>query len=76
MTTTQSWTEQFVEVAGSKLQVLKGGTGPPLLVLHGARGNPGWMPYHEALAQRFNGVRTLTPRLRPIRATSLGQQND
>jgi pimeloyl-ACP methyl ester carboxylesterase len=53
MTTTQSWTEQFVEVAGSKLQVLKGGTGPPLLVLHGARGNPGWMPYHEALAQRF-----------------------
>ena len=53
MTTTQSWTEQFVEVGGSKLQVLKGGSGPSLLVLHGARGNPGWTPYHEALAQRF-----------------------
>ena len=53
MTTTQSWVEEFVEVAGAKTQVLKGGSGAPLLILHGARGNPGWAPYHEALSQRF-----------------------
>ena len=51
MTTTQSWTEEFVEVAGVKTQVLKGGSGPPLVLLHGARGNHRWMAYHEALAK-------------------------
>ena len=53
MTTTQSWVEEFVEVAGAKTQVLKAGSGAPLLVLHGAGGNPGWGPYHEALSERF-----------------------
>ena len=53
MTTTQNWTEQTVEVGGVKQQVFKGGSGTPLIVLHGARGNPGWMPYHQALSEHF-----------------------
>ncbi len=53
MTTTQSWTEEYVEVAGARTQILKGGRGAPLMILHGARGNPGWMAYHEALSQHF-----------------------
>ena len=53
MATTATWTEEYVEVAGARTQIFKGGSGAPLVVLHGARGNPGWLPYHEALAQRF-----------------------
>jgi pimeloyl-ACP methyl ester carboxylesterase len=53
MTDTQDYTDTLIEVAGTRVQVLQGGSGPPLLVLHGAGGNPGWLPYHQALAQQF-----------------------
>jgi pimeloyl-ACP methyl ester carboxylesterase len=48
-----TFTEEFVEVAGSKIHVMKGGSGDPLLVLHGAGGNPGWIRYAQALADKY-----------------------
>lgn len=43
----------MVEVAETKLHLLQGGEGEPLLILHGAGGSPGWLQYQQALAQRF-----------------------
>ena len=49
----QVWTEQFVEAAGASLQLVKGGSGPPLLILHGELGHHGWLRWHDALAQDY-----------------------
>lgn len=48
------WREEMMQAGEINLQVFHGGRGDPLLVLHGAGGNPGWMPYHEALAEHFH----------------------
>ena len=53
MAGTRDYTDERLEVAGTTIQVLKGGSGAPLLILHGAGGNPGWLPYHQALAQQY-----------------------
>lgn len=45
--------EEFINVGGSKIQVAKGGSGAPLLILHGAEGTKGWMRTAQALAERF-----------------------
>ncbi len=50
-TTAKSWTQESIEVAGANIQVVKGGSGDPLLLLHGEMGYHGWLRHHEALAQ-------------------------
>lgn len=50
---TAAHTEQSVVVANRKVRALTGGSGSPAVVLHHSVGNPGWLPFHEALAQRF-----------------------
>ncbi len=50
--TSQTWTEDSIKIAGSLVHFLKGGTGEPLLILPHDVGNPGWLPFHEELAQR------------------------
>jgi pimeloyl-ACP methyl ester carboxylesterase len=53
-TTTSTCTDQFVTVAGERLRLLRGGTGDPLLVLSHDIGNPGWLTFHQRLAERFD----------------------
>ena len=53
MTTTATFTEERVQVAGAEMQVLKGGSGSPLLVLHDEMGQPGWLQIHEELAKNY-----------------------
>ena len=43
--------EHQIEVAGLPIQLRRGGSGSTLLVVHHETGNPGWMPFHDALAQ-------------------------
>lgn len=51
---TQVWHEDMLTIAGLQVQVFHGGEGPPLLVLHGAGGNPGWLLFHQELAAHFH----------------------
>jgi pimeloyl-ACP methyl ester carboxylesterase len=46
--------QSFVEVDGCKVHLRRGGTGDPLLFLHGASGAPVVLPFMEKLAQRFD----------------------
>lgn len=50
-TTSQKWTRDISEVAGTTIEVVRGGNGEPLLILHGELGHPGWLRYHEGLSQ-------------------------
>ena len=55
MTTTavDTCTEALVEAADVRIQLRQGGTGEPLLVLHGELGVPGWLQTYAQLAQHF-----------------------
>jgi pimeloyl-ACP methyl ester carboxylesterase len=52
----EGYRDELVEVAETKLHLLRGGQGEPLLILHGAGGNRGWLQYLQALAQRFQVI--------------------
>jgi pimeloyl-ACP methyl ester carboxylesterase len=45
-----NWMEEKFRVGEAELQVIKGGSGKPLLVLHGELGDPGWLTWHSAFA--------------------------
>jgi pimeloyl-ACP methyl ester carboxylesterase len=40
-------------VAGCAIRLFRGGSGPPLVFLHGAGGHTGWMAFLEELSTRF-----------------------
>jgi len=55
-TTEQGVTTARVSVGGTELYLLTGGSGPPMLVLHGMEGHEGWLAFHAALAGRATVV--------------------
>jgi len=48
-----AFTEEMVDVGGAKIQVLKGGSGDPLVLFHGAGGSSGWLNYVQALSEKY-----------------------
>ena len=42
-----------VTVGGARIEYLNGGSGAPLLWLHGTEGNLGWLRLHDELARNF-----------------------
>ena len=55
------WTDERVEAAGASIQLIRGGSGEPLLILHDELGHPGWMSYHQMLAQDYSLMIPSTP---------------
>jgi pimeloyl-ACP methyl ester carboxylesterase len=43
-------------VAGCKVNVMRGGKGPPLLFLHGAGGAGVWLPFFAELSEKFDVI--------------------
>jgi pimeloyl-ACP methyl ester carboxylesterase len=56
-----AWQSQTVNVAGTTLQVTRGGQGAPVLVLHHDIGSPPALPFYDALAARFTVIRPSHP---------------
>ena len=50
---TASFAEESVRIGETKIQLFKGGSGEPLLLLHGSGGNRGWLRYVQSLAKEF-----------------------
>jgi pimeloyl-ACP methyl ester carboxylesterase len=45
--------QERIDIHGSTIEYLRGGSGAPLLYLHSAGGEAVWLPFFERLAQRF-----------------------
>jgi pimeloyl-ACP methyl ester carboxylesterase len=56
-----TWRETHRIVGDVKLCSWEGGEGAPLLVVHGADGGDGVLPFHEGLAERFRVVAPSLP---------------
>lgn len=48
-----SFTESLVDAAGVRVHLRRGGSGDPLLILHGELGVPGWLRAYAQLAEQF-----------------------
>src|SRR5262245_6575109 len=45
-----------VAVNGCNIALMRGGSGPPLLILHGASGAGAWLSFMVALAEKFDVI--------------------
>lgn len=60
-TAQNTFTEEMVQAAGIQVQLRKGGSGEPLLVLASELGVPDWLSFHQALAGHFTVYAPLLP---------------
>jgi len=56
-----NWTEHTADIAGTRLVLVKGGAGKPLLMFHDELGYPGWMTWNEELAKNREFIIPLQP---------------
>jgi len=57
----QQWRQETINVDGTDLAVIKGGSGRPLLVLHEEMGHPGWLKWHAEMARDRTVIIPLHP---------------
>ena len=68
-------TETKHKVRDVNVRMLRGGSGPPLLFLHGANGLPVWLPVFDLLVQAVRGVRARASGLRHVGQSALDAQH-
>ena len=56
-----NWTETTANIAGTKLVLVRGGSGRPLIMFHDELGYPGWMKWNEELAKECEIIIPLQP---------------
>ncbi|PON18201.1 hypothetical protein C2W62_09220 [Candidatus Entotheonella serta] len=75
---TGNYTEERVSIGETDLYLTNGGSGAPVLVLHGVEGHEGWLTFHEALAANVTVYAPAspgyTPTERPEWLTSITHQ--
>ena len=69
--TTTTTNRTMIDVAGTQVEMFSGGSGPPLLFLHGAGGNAGWQALPRGTVQDLHRVRALPSRVQRHRAPRL-----
>ncbi len=47
---------EMIDIRGCRIELLRGGAGPPLMFLHGAGGAAAWAPFMDRLATRFSVI--------------------
>jgi hypothetical protein len=53
--TTNSRIQQTIN--NQNIDILTGGSGDPLFIVHHDIGNPGWLPFYDLLAEKYRIVR-------------------
>ena len=51
-----AYVEREVALATGNVKLLEGGAGTPVVVLHHSWGSPGWLPFHDKLAERHRVI--------------------
>jgi len=54
VTTTPDFIEETLDIAGISVQVRRGGSGEPLLILHSELGVPDWLRAHKLLGEHYS----------------------
>ena len=49
-----TWKDSITEIAGTKMHMTRGGSGPTVLVLHHDIGSPDSLPFYDSLAGKFD----------------------
>ena len=61
--TAASVAEESVTVRGTGLRLLRSGSGPPILVLHGSGDRGDWVPFLSLLAEEHSVLASRPPRV-------------
>ena len=77
MTTTgTTWTEETVNAADTPLQLVTGGDGEPLLIIHDELGHQAWLNYQGDAGQELQALYSVSSGLRDHSGIALDYEHE